>query len=169
MKLFKILVLALLLTGCANTDEVDDSDVHEDIANSQGQSSEDNEDSEDGGEEASSTSSSRSSGIKPPHEVSGERAALLYDIASAALKKTDSTLTYSVTCKYTIKPLVVKGCMVKTGFLPGDAKNKIGRLLVEAKNLPRKKTAANEASITANYTCVKGRLAEETSCSLDRD
>lgn len=167
MKLVKIAFFVLLLAGCANTDDVDDSDVHEDIANSQGQSSDDSEESEDG--EDATPAPTKISSSKAPHEITGQTAALMYDIASAALKKTDGTLSYSVRCTYSIKPLNIKGCMVKTGYLPGDAKTKIGRALVDAKNLPRKKTGANEAYISTNYTCVRGRIAEETSCSLDRD
>lgn len=165
MRLVKIAFVLLLLAGCANTDEVDDSDVHDDMANSQGQSVDgDSESNDEDGEPIAKPIS-----LKAPHEVSGERAALLYDIASAALKKSDATISYSVRCTYAIKPLSVKGCMVKTGYLPADAKTKIGRLLVEAKNLQRKKTGANEAVISTNYTCVKGKISEETSCSLDRD
>lgn len=163
MKLFQIAILVILFSGCVNTDEVDDSDVHEAIANAQGQPADDDS------ENSESHPPVKHSSDKTPHEITGERAALLYDIASAALKTSDSTLTHSVRCTYAIKPLKVKGCMVKTGYLPGDAREKIGRLLVEAKNLPRKKVGTNEAQISTNYTCVKGRVAEETSCSLDRD
>lgn len=169
MKLFKIVLLFVLITGCANTEDVDDSDVESDIASSQSETTEESTESEDGevAETAPAPTPAPYSG-KGPYEARGEAATLLYNIASSALKKADSTLSYNVKCTYVIKPLSIKACMVKTGFLPSDAKAKIGKLLLEAKNLPRKKSGKNEAVVVSKYTCTKGKSAADTVCKLDK-
>ncbi|MCC6137905.1 MAG: hypothetical protein IT287_04690 [Bdellovibrionaceae bacterium] len=171
MKHLKLILILCLFVGCANTDDVDDSDVTADMESGSGEASqeEDSLDEEtDGGETIAPTPPVAKSSSKAPYEARGDSANLLYNIASGSLKKSDVTLAYTVKCSYTIKPLTIKSCMVKSGFLPNDAKSKIGKLLLEAKNLPRKKISANEAVVITNYSCTKGKTNADTICKLEK-
>lgn len=165
MKYLTLLLLLCFLSGCSSSDEVDDSDVIAEAESGNGDTSDDESKDDDADVVPAAAPKQTDNG---PFQTSGEHATLLYNIASGALKKADSTLNYTVKCTYTIKPLTIKSCMVKTGFLPKDAKMKIGKLLLEAKNLPRKKIASNEAVVISNYSCTKGKTESATTCVLTK-
>jgi hypothetical protein len=173
MQLLKVALVLFLLTGCANTEDVDDSDV---IA--EGSQAPDDSENEDDSSNSDSTDvvseNTQSATTKPTNKVGafetkGNGANILYNIASSALQKADNTLSYSIKCTYIIKPLSIKNCMTKTGYLPADAKNKVGKLLLEAKNLGRKKMSANEALVSTLYTCTKGPSPADTKCTLNKN
>lgn len=173
MKLIHVALVLFLLAGCANTEDVDDSDVTADASEAP-DDSEDSGDSSDSGddgevsENSAQTPAPKTANKSGAFETKGDGANILYNIASSALKKSDVNLSYSAKCTYVIKPLSIKNCMVKTGFLPTDAKNKVGKLLLEAKNLPRKKSATNEATVSTLYNCTKGKTPADTVCLLNK-
>jgi hypothetical protein len=148
-----------LFTACANTDVVDDSDVEAEIANQNG--------STEGDDEGNSSDAVKEKSPLAEGELQSPEADLLYNIGANALKSSPLSLTYDLKCTYTIKPLTIKSCLVKTGYLPADAKNRLGRLLLQRK-LPRRKVGDNEAIISTRYTCKKASDADAAICTLNR-
>lgn len=173
MQLLTVAFVLFFLAGCANTQDVDDSGV---IANGavapvnvdEGEEGSLSDTINDIPATAPVTTTPSTTSKPGTFDAKGEGANILYNIASNALKKTDDTLSYSVKCTYIIKPQSIKNCLVKTGYLPADAKNKVGQLLLETKNLVRKKMSANEAIVSTMYTCTKGPEPIDTKCTFSK-